>query len=80
MNQNHDKKERSVVNKMSAYIKKKENVHRRVLIKNAWREILVCVSNECTAMFDPTLPARIRHRIELLNSSNMISRVARPTE
>ena len=27
------KKERSVVNKMSAYIEKKENVHRRVFIK-----------------------------------------------
>ena len=44
MNQNHDKKERSVVNKMSAYIKKKENVHRRVFIKNTCRGILVCVN------------------------------------
>ena len=42
------KKERSVVNKMSAYIKKKENVHRRVFIKkNTCREILVCVDNKC---------------------------------
>ena len=47
MNQNHDKKERSVVNKMSAYIKKKENVNRKVFIKNPCREILVCVNNEC---------------------------------
>ena len=27
------------------------------------------------AMFDPTFPARIRHIIELENSSSMISRV-----
>ena len=46
MNQNHDKKERSVVSKMSAYIKKKENMHRRVFIKNTCREILVCVNKK----------------------------------
>ena len=31
------------------------------------------------AIFEPTLPARIRHRIEFENSSNTMSRVARPT-
>ena len=32
------------------------------------------------AIFEPTLPARIRQRIELENSSSTISRVANPTE
>ena len=32
------------------------------------------------AMFEPTFPARIRQRMELENSSNTMSRVARPTE
>ena len=31
------------------------------------------------AMFDPTLPARMRHRMELENSRSTMSRVARPT-
>jgi hypothetical protein len=32
------------------------------------------------AIFEPTLPAKIRQRMEFENSSKMISRVARPTE
>ena len=32
------------------------------------------------AMFEPTFPANIRHKIELENSSRIISRVARPVE
>lgn len=32
------------------------------------------------AMFDPTLPAKIRHNMEEENSNKMTSRVANPTQ
>ena len=39
----------------------------------------ICSVTRMEAMFDPTLPAKIRHSMEEENSNKMTSRVANPT-